>query len=468
MKFLNYFTHTIAFFSLTSLFGQNVVFNNTFGSNKAESAFETIKNKDGHFLTIGWTENTSNSLSDIYLIKTNSDGVKIWEKTYGLADRESGISIIELNDGGYILAGSGRSFGSGASDCLLIKIDEDGEEIWSNSYGTSLEDYVRDVILLPSGDMLLCGYTQAGNGGTDLLVFKLNNNGEILWSGAYGGVYDEEGWAMAYDNINNYYIGGWSKSTANQNSDFYLVKLSQSGSLIYEKKYGGTNSDSGLSLIYDNNKLLFAGSTLSFGNGKSDMLLYTVDPSSGDMISQSAYGSSLDDYCRTICKHEGGYYLAGYTTGYNSKGSDILIANANILGEIVSHFLILEEKDQDAWGVLSADNNNIIVTGRGVNPQRTDYDCKIIKIEVKTTSVDPTVNLNSIVIAPNPATQSFFVNGLHEPSKISLMDMVGNIILTKTYSPKEMIDLSNINNGTYLILIENNQRVFTSKLVVIK
>ncbi|MFN8319171.1 MAG: T9SS type A sorting domain-containing protein [Saprospiraceae bacterium] len=444
---------------------QTVLFNNTYGSSAAEAAFSSVLSKDGDYYTVGWTENTSNGNSDILVIKTNKDGTKVWEKTYGLSDKESGISILELSNGDLIIGGSGRSFGTGLSDCLLVRINDKGEEIWSKSYGTTVEDYLRKVVELPNKDLLLCGYTQAGNGGTNLLAIQLDEDGNIIWSDALGGDSDEEGWTVAYDKMGNSYFGGWSKSTSNNNSDFFLVKKDVEGETIFEKKFGGSNVDSGLSLLVEDNHILFAGSTLSYGNGKSDLLLYRLDLE-GNIISSETFGSTSDDYCRSICKTNNGFCLVGYTTGFNSNANDVLIVLANENGYFGEHFVINEPKDQDAWGVINTNDNTVLITARGINPNRSDYDVKLIKyrIGVSETTQESIFNMG---LAPNPANQLIQISNFKPDAKYEIFGQTGKRFNINTISQSGIIDISELESGLYFLKVNSNRNVDVLKFIKI-
>ncbi|MFN8319170.1 MAG: hypothetical protein U0V54_07055 [Saprospiraceae bacterium] len=290
------------------LSAQPVVFNNNYGTNSEDVGFSSVVLPDGNYLTLGWTEGTSNGLSDFYLVKNDASGNVLWKKTYGYLNRESGLSITASVTGGYILAGSGRSIGNGLSDCLIYKIDEDGNELWHNTFGFPTDDYLRSLHELPTGELLICGYTEFGNAGKNLLAAKLDAEGDVIWWESIGGSSAEEGWTVTADASGNSYFGGWTQSTSNGNSDFLLVKKSVSGITQFIKTYGGSNVDSGLKLLIDSNRLVFAGSSHSYGSGLSDVLLLNLDLN-GNQISQKTFGGPDHDYCRSICKTNDGFAL---------------------------------------------------------------------------------------------------------------------------------------------------------------
>ena len=104
------------------------------------------------------SETTSPFPFPIYLVKTDSDGNEIWSKTFGEGSSDYGRSVGETTDGGYIVTGSTRSYGAGASDVYLVKMDTDGNEVWSKTFGGSNDDYGYSVQQTTDGGYIIAGF----------------------------------------------------------------------------------------------------------------------------------------------------------------------------------------------------------------------------------------------------------------------------------------------------------------------
>ena len=101
-----------------------------------------------------------------------------WEQTYGETDYDFGYSVQQTNDGGYIITGISESYGSGDNDVYLIKTDGNGLEQWTKTFGGTNDDRGRDVQQTVDGGYIICGETRA-NGDPNVYLIKTDANGNI-------------------------------------------------------------------------------------------------------------------------------------------------------------------------------------------------------------------------------------------------------------------------------------------------
>ncbi|MEO0229779.1 MAG: hypothetical protein ABIM22_07300, partial [candidate division WOR-3 bacterium] len=114
---------------------------------------------------------------DVYLIKVDETGNKIWEKNYGGSDYDLAYSICPANDGGYVVLGFTLSYGSGARNVYLFKIDENGNKIWDRTFGGSNDDEVYSICQAKGGGYVLAGYTDSFGMSRDIYLIKVDANG---------------------------------------------------------------------------------------------------------------------------------------------------------------------------------------------------------------------------------------------------------------------------------------------------
>jgi len=123
-----------------------------------------------------------NNDSDAYLVKINATGTVIWEKTIGGTLLDQFFKIVKGTNGGYVMAGVTRSYGQGSSlngDMWIVKVDVNGNQAWSRTYGTDKGDIARGLDVTDSGGYLLVGETMTGlTSGYDILLYRLDSNGE--------------------------------------------------------------------------------------------------------------------------------------------------------------------------------------------------------------------------------------------------------------------------------------------------
>ena len=134
----------------------------------------------------GWVEDPSdifpNNDSDAYIVKIDSTGSVIWEKTFGGNKLDQAYKIVNGTNGGYVIAGVTRSHEDGSrfdGDMWIAKLNTNGSEAWSKTYGTDKGDTARGLDVTKSGGYLLVGETMIGIlSGYDVLLYKLDSNGD--------------------------------------------------------------------------------------------------------------------------------------------------------------------------------------------------------------------------------------------------------------------------------------------------
>ena len=156
------------------------IWTKTFGGThqKGKSVQQTT---DGGYIICGTREDIP-EIGDVYLIKTDSQGDSIWTKTFGGVENDEGYSVQQTTDGGYIITGETNSFGNGESDVWLVKTDSQGDSLWTKTFGGNEQDGGSSVQQTIDGGYVIIGYTDDPfvNGGVeDLFVIKTDGNGNI-------------------------------------------------------------------------------------------------------------------------------------------------------------------------------------------------------------------------------------------------------------------------------------------------
>lgn len=196
---------------------------------------------DGGYIILGETHSFSPTYNkDFWLLKTNANGDTIWTRIYGTSGDEYAGSVIQTVGGGYIAVGYTNS-GPGGVDIYLIKIDESGNLIWVKTFGTPGADVAYSVDKTIDNNYILIGETDYGAGEWDIYLIKVNENGDTLWTRKYGTSYDEEGWNGKRTSDGGYIITGCYGSMGGFWSDVYLVKTKPDVTNISEEERGISN-----------------------------------------------------------------------------------------------------------------------------------------------------------------------------------------------------------------------------------
>ena len=258
----------------------NPLWTNEYGGEFSDLGHLVQQTSDGGYIIAGWTTSFGLFDFDIYVLKTNSNGDTLWTKTYGGPDFESGTAVQQTSDGGYIISGATKSFGPGDGDVYLIKTDENGDTLWTRTYGGTSDDIGNFVQETPDGGYIVVGYTSSfGAGGYDVYLIKTDENGDTLWTRTYGGTEWDLGKTVQQTSDGGYIIVGWTKSFGTGDHDVYLIKTDAEGNNFWTRTYGGTGDDRGNSVQQTSDGgYIVAGSTESFGAGSEDVYLIKIKP----------------------------------------------------------------------------------------------------------------------------------------------------------------------------------------------
>jgi hypothetical protein len=333
----------------------------TLGGSKNESAQAIINTTDGGYAILGHAQSMdgdvttkSNESYDYWLLKYDATNQLEWQKTYGGSADDRGADLIQTSDGGYVIVGKSKSNdfevseNAGFDDFWVVKLDSNGSVSWENSFGFAGSDIPYSIIQTNDDGYLLTGVldVSASNGqgdrnsilsrhaGGDYWVIKLNSNGVKQWSNYFGGSFTDTAYDAIQTEDDGYIIVGSSDSndvdiTNNRGTyDFWIIKISATGNLVWEKSLGGSEIDEAhaISKSADGNYLI-AGDTrssdlnISQNNGAADLWVIKITPE-GTLLWEKSLGGSNFDVGRSISKtQDNGFLISGSSRSTNASFS---------------------------------------------------------------------------------------------------------------------------------------------------
>jgi hypothetical protein len=223
----------------------------TFGGERCEYAWSVQQTKDGGFILAGGTESFGAGIYDVYLIKLDASGKALWEKTYGGAGSDCGYAVRQLDDGGYLIAGNADSFSAGNPDVYLLKTDSNGKMLWQKTYGGKGSDYGWSLLKTSDGGYLIAGEKEMvrdQGGGFAACLIKVDPEGKELWEKTYEDKSGSSVYAVSQAQDGGYILTG-KKDSATGGYDFYVVKTDKSGALVWEKTIEGPGCNSGYTVL---------------------------------------------------------------------------------------------------------------------------------------------------------------------------------------------------------------------------
>lgn len=290
------------------------------------------------------------------------DGDTMWTKIIGGEEDDIGYYVQQTSDGGYIITGTTRSFGAGLEDVYLIKTDEQGNVTWTQTFGGDNYDYGYCVQQTNDGGYIIVGYTYSfGVVHTDVYLIKTDENGNELWSQTFGGDEWEKGYSVRQTSDGGFIITGLFHPYGT--SDVYLIKTDSNGNMQWSQTIGGNSDEAGESVQQTSDGgFIITGSTWSFGAGNIDIYLIKTNEN-GIVEWYQCFGGNLYDWGHTVQQtSDEGYFIAGRTTSYGDECGDIYLIKTDINGEeIWSQTYGGESYEFCGGGQLTADNGYIIV-----------------------------------------------------------------------------------------------------------
>lgn len=210
----------------------------------------------------------SSGQSDYWIVKTDEQGDVEWDKAYGGNSFDLLLTIASVPGGGYILGGLSRSGISGDKsessrgdyDFWVVKTDGQGNKIWDKTIGGSASDHLHEIHPLADGSFILGGYSHSGisgdkttpsKGNGDFWLVKINAAGEILWDQTYGGSNSDVFQSLVPTPDGGFLLGGRSFSNISGDKteasrgmfDYWIVKTDAEGNKEWDKTYGGSGND---------------------------------------------------------------------------------------------------------------------------------------------------------------------------------------------------------------------------------
>ncbi|MDP8205671.1 MAG: T9SS type A sorting domain-containing protein [Candidatus Electryonea clarkiae] len=300
----------------------------TFGGIEWEEAYSVQQANDGGFIISGWTFYFDDGPSDIWLIKTDSNGQEEWNQTFGVGHNGGGYCSQQTNDGGFVITG----WRSG--DMLLIKTDATGNLEWDQTFGGQILDGGRSVQQTADNGYIIVGYTHSfGAGWCDMWLIKTDSTGNEEWNQTFGGT----DWDFAYDGQQTYdggyIIAGSTESFGVGGKDVWLIKTDQAGDEEWNRTFGGEGNEIGWSVQQTTDGgYIITGVTWSFGAGRSDLWLVKTDSNGTEEWNRTFGGSENDGGYSVQQTIDSGYIITGYTKSFGAVVRDLWLIKTDSIG----------------------------------------------------------------------------------------------------------------------------------------
>lgn len=466
-----------------------------YGSSGNDIARCIKQTTDGGFIIAGQSNFNDGHVSgnkgnyDCWIVKTDSDGDIVWQRSLGGNNKDIANSIYQTADGGFIMAGATSSlsgdvsFNFGNSDFWVVKLDTLGEIEWEKSLGGSNLDEAKSVMQTKDGGYIVAGsthsqdgYISVNHGKSDYWVVKLDTIGDVEWQRTYGGSETDEASSIQQTTDGGYIVAGssrsndWEVENSHYNPDLWVLKLDSLGNIQWQINLGGDDIDKAHDVKQTpDGGFIIAGEIESItgdipGNhGLSDCAVIKLN-NSGSIEWKKALGGSNWDRCYCVePTQNGGYILTGTTTSYDGDlteafgGYDVWIIELTQTGEIIWQKSLGGTGNDKAYGVIQTTDEGFVICGESnsmtgdVSDNLGNEDFWIVKLSKSVTGVSSVLK-NNFTVFPNPTSAFITIREIFPSTPITITNIQGKTVYQSfAVSENQTIDISKLPEGMYFL-----------------
>jgi len=310
----------------------NLLWEKNFGGTSDDYGRSVVETSDGGLVVTGGTSSFGNGYQ-VYLLKTDSDGNLLWENNFGGSNSDYGYSVVEASDGGLVVTGGTSSFGNGYQ-VYLLKTNSGGNLLWEKSFGGSIEDFGQrydsgnSVIETADGGLVVTGNSEfidnndPDNDHMELYLLKTDSIGNLLWEKNFVGTGSTYTYGhSAIETTDGGLVVAGATHSFGDDERVYLLKTDSNGNLLWEKGHGSSSGNSGKSVIETTDGGLVVTGITTLGNYYQVYLLKT--DSNGNLLWENNFGGSSYDIGYSVVETNNDYLVVvGYTTSFGN-GSQV-------------------------------------------------------------------------------------------------------------------------------------------------
>jgi hypothetical protein len=252
----------------------------TIGGEGNDNGHSVVQTADGGFVVVGSTESIGAGHEDVYVVRATPEGDTIWTRTYGGGSADVGCSVAETSDCGFIVTGYTDSSTPDGRRVYVIRTDSKGDAMWTKTYGE--EDHNCGYSVVQTSDMgfAVAGFSETSSVGEwGAWLLKIDADGDTLWSRTLGGTEYDEAYSVTETADGGLAVAGYTESHGAGSADAWLVRTDALGNEVWSRTYGGQRIDEGRCVIQaSDGGFAVAGYTTSFGSGGCDFYVVKTDP----------------------------------------------------------------------------------------------------------------------------------------------------------------------------------------------
>ncbi len=336
----------------------------TFGGSKEDAGQIVIPTKDWGYLLIGYSETSPDNDLDILAIRVDIDGRVIWQRAFDEGFQEHAYGATQTKDGGFLIVGDITMNSMDKPDMYLLKITSRGEIEWSKTYGGQEKDCLNDLVTTAEGDFVLIGDTRnTSTGEEDIVLLKVDAEGDMIWMKTFGGPAEETGHAITA--LPDGYAFTGSVATNLIDKDIITYKVNLNGDSLWFRQFGSQEREIGNDIIRTRDGGLAVAGLI---NDNSDALLLKYDANGNQRWSRSLDGLGLADEASSLVQLASGEFILTGLTETSFTNADLLVAKLAENGDPIWFRNLGKNEDgalivEEGMDIAPTPNGGYIVAG---------------------------------------------------------------------------------------------------------
>jgi hypothetical protein len=225
------------------------------------NTYGMTETSDRGFAVVGYTGAYGNY--DMFLLRTDSLGDSLWFNTYGGDLDEQAEAIAETDDGGFLIVGETESSGAGSSDIFVVRVSSSGDSLWSQTFGDTLSDHGHGIIKTGDGAYVIVGNKIFTDPALEsrMYLIKIQDNGDTAWTSSILGGTSAAGYSVCEANDGGYIMVGVASYGYPKDEDVLIARLDADGDSLWAVNYGGNAYDIGKFVYQDSEGYIYVGAT---------------------------------------------------------------------------------------------------------------------------------------------------------------------------------------------------------------
>lgn len=418
----------------------DIMWSKSHGGPGQEWGTSVIHTSDGGYLGVGYTNSWGAGGFDIFMVKLDSNGNLEYEKVRGGADWDFGWDVIEVSPGEYVIAAETQSFGDGDADAWIVKYNENTDVFeWETIIGDSTYENFKAVAKGANGEIIAAGSGIAIDSGRvdeDVMLTKFDSLGNEIWTKFYGDTLQDYANDIIYMSNGNYSITGvYTPSSTPQSTRTNILQVTDTGSIRYQHIWGtGFVNSVGNKIMEADSLRIAVVSTYEIQSGNTDVGIAFSIPNAEWYQQGSGHGTIHEEFGHAGVYLNGeGFALAGYTNGYESSYTDIVVYKTD--KDCLIYYDQTHEFVPDTVIISAIESIR--------NTQKIKYNTSL-----------------NIISSENESLGYDF----------KVYDLSGHLVFKGALPPSQTIEINNlpISNGAYFFIFSSKDQVSINHLMVVK